>query len=603
MKRIKIVPLILTIFLLISMSCSKEWLEPKPLSFYAPENVFVDEAGFESGLVVCKKELNNENHGDTPNNFIAGEFGFSDLAVCPYQLDFRKITPSTGADYFSAPVTGLFITAYGYIKDANTIISRIDDIKWTDQGARNRILSEALWFRAYWYYRLVNTYGDIPWVGNELKGPKLDYFSTTREAILTKLQKDLEFTVEWLPDTPAKGGDVTKGAANHLLAKVYLANGEFDKAITAASAVINGPYALMTQRFGIDADNVHHDLMWDLHRVENKNLPENTETIYATVDRANQAPATWWNNGAGVTGTYSLRLYTPMYWRVLDSKGTRAHNWNTPGSDTIGIGASKVRTTNYFHHTLWEDASYKWNTTPDMRRSFNNWIEMGDLVAPQILTNTVGSPNLGEPISKLYFTNLADTLVNWYSWPHYKLYVPTPNNLLPVGGEGDWYLFRLAETYLLRAEAYYWKGQAGPAADDINKVRARANAPLITAADVTIDYIFDERARELYAEEPRHSEMVRVSFIMANLNISGYSLATISDKNWYHDRVMRVNYFYKSPELQFYGNTATLLPSNMLWPIPQSVITANTMGTINQNKGYDGADIYVAPLTTIPDNE
>ncbi len=69
MKRIKILPLILTIFLLILMSCSDEWLKPDPLSFYAPENVFVDEAGFESGLVRCRKEMNAENHGQQTSYF------------------------------------------------------------------------------------------------------------------------------------------------------------------------------------------------------------------------------------------------------------------------------------------------------------------------------------------------------------------------------------------------------------------------------------------------------------------------------------------------------------------------------------------------------
>ena len=49
MKRIN--SLILIITLLILNSCSKKWLEPEPLSFFTPENVFVDEAGFESGLV------------------------------------------------------------------------------------------------------------------------------------------------------------------------------------------------------------------------------------------------------------------------------------------------------------------------------------------------------------------------------------------------------------------------------------------------------------------------------------------------------------------------------------------------------------------------
>src|SRR5690606_17257499 len=103
---------------------------------------------------------------------------------------------------------------------------------------------EAYWFRAYWYYRLVNTYGDVPWEGAEVTGAKLDYRTTTRPAILAKIQKDLEFALEWVPVTKDINGRVTKGAVNHLLTKVYLANAEFDKAIAAATAVINGPYAL-----------------------------------------------------------------------------------------------------------------------------------------------------------------------------------------------------------------------------------------------------------------------------------------------------------------------------------------------------------------------
>src|SRR5690606_28009470 len=209
--------------------------------------------------------------------------------------------------------------------------TRIDDIEWSDEQARNRILSEALWFRAYWYYRLVNTYGDIPWVGEELSGAKLDYQSTSRWAILKKIQTDLEYALAWLPVTAAKGGDVTRGAANHLLAKIYLANTDFDKAIAAASAVIDGPYALMTERFGVDRSNGYHDLMWDLHRWENKNAPENTETIYATVDRPDAAPDTWFNS----IGTASMRNYQPSYWKVMDSEGQRATNWATPAGDSL----------------------------------------------------------------------------------------------------------------------------------------------------------------------------------------------------------------------------------------------------------------------------
>lgn len=582
--------------LLMLSSCSQDWLKPEPLSFYAPENVYVDEAGFESGLVNCRKEMNADNHGDRAVHFLALDFMYTDIACSIEQCDFTKNTPSTVGS--RSALQNLFLRGYVYIKNANTIISRIDAITWSDPAVRNRILSEAYWFRAYWYYRLVNSYGDIPWIGEELTDAKLDYRSTSRWAILGQLQKDLEFAREWLPATPARLGNVPKGAANHLLAKIYLANGDFDKAIAATTEVINGPYALMKQRFGVDKGRAYYNLMWDLHRIQNKNAAENTETIYATVDRADQAPGTWWD----LRGTFSMRHFGPSYWRVLDATGNRATNWNTVSGDSLGSGDAAVRTNNYFIYSIWTGKNVVWNNTPDLRRSNSNWIEMGTATA-EIATVREGSPNLGEPLSKKYLASLADTVETWYSWPYYKTYTPTPKTpywVQPHGGQGDWYIFRLAETYLLRAEAYYWKGQTGLAAADINTVRERAKAPLIAASDVTLDYIFDERARELYMEEPRHSEMVRVSFTLAKLGREGYSLSGIMAKNWYHDRVMRVNHFYKTPRFQIFGNTATLLPQHMLWPIPQSVITANTLGRINQNFGYDGAELNEPPLETIP---
>lgn len=595
MKRIKIIPLIIAIFLFILMSCSKEWLKPDPRSFFAPENVFVDEAGFESGLIRCRKEINAENHGDL--NPTSLDHMASDLAVPLRDADFRVLSPSsflpTGQS-IQYSLINTFTDEYRYIKNANTIISRIDNIKWTDQSVRNRILSEAYWFRAYWYYRLVNTYGDVPWEGKEVTGAKLDYNTTSRWAILAQLEEDLEFAVENLPVTPAELGNVTKGAANQLLAKVYLANCEFDKAITATTAVINGPYALMTERFGSDKQKQWHNVIWDLSRCENKNLAANTETIYATVDRADAPPETWWSN----PGTFSMWLYCPSYWKVKDAEGQRATNWNSTAGDSLGNGNGYVRTNNFWHYQIWEDAIYTWETTPDMRRANTNWVEMGKFIS-EIITLRAGSSTYGKPLSKLYYGTLLDTVDTWYSWPLYKTWTPTPNYYLPRGGQGDWYIFRLAETYLLRAEAYYWKGQTGLAADDINKVRQRAHAPLITAANVTIEYIFDERARELYTEEPRHAEMVRVSFIFGKLNRDGYSLANISDKNWYYDRIMRVNHFYHPPLYSYYGIEAHMSPYNMLWPISQKVITANTLGIINQNIGYEGADKNIPPLETI----
>jgi hypothetical protein len=63
---------------------------------------------------------------------------------------------------------------------------------------------------------------------------------------------------------------------------------------------------------------------------------------------------------------------------------------------------------------------------------------------------------------------------------------------------------------------------------------------------------------------------------------------------------MQKNPFFSPPLYTFFDNTATIFPYNFLWPIPQSVITANTLGRINQNIGYAGAEQNVAPLDKIP---
>src|SRR5690606_9094426 len=67
----------------------------------------------------------------------------------------------------------------------------------------------------------------------------------------------------------------------------------------------------------------------------------------------------------------------------------------------------------------------------------------------------------------------------------------------------DWYALRFAETLLLRAEANLDMGNAALAAADVNRVRQRSNATPVTAAEIDMDYVLDERARELYGEEWR----------------------------------------------------------------------------------------------------
>jgi hypothetical protein len=583
---------VLLLVLLLPVSCSEDLLEPKPKSFFTPENVFKDRAGFEAGLVTMRKDLRWPITRVTARNLMVSEWGSSENGLVHFLFDFTLITPS-GARYYD--FVTFFSQAYEFIKNANVVISRIDDIEWEDQQDKNEVLAEALWHRSFWYYWLTHTYGDIPFVAQEVKSAKLDYKTHTRAAILDKLQSDMEFAVEHLPVSAVPGAP-TRGAGNHLLAKIYLANLEFDKAITAATRVIDGPYALMTERFGQDADDPKRNVIWDLHRPDNKNLPANTENILSIVDRF-EAP-----EGAKTRfGSYTMRHYNASWWhsKVKDSEGKhgtmdRYQKVKTEMYDTLGRGNPDIVPTPYSFYDIWDQDGFTWANTPDLRRADLNWVDKHELVY-----NNPASVDYLKPINAKFIVPQDDSISLVYPFPHYKTYYPHHDpNANPMGGHGDVYVFRLADTYLLRAEAHYWNGDPGLAADDINAVRARANAPLVAAADVDIDYIFDERARELYIESPRHAEMVRVSYIMAELGRDGYSMSNFSANNWWYDRMTNHNTWIKM-QYPKAGNVANVEPYHVLWPIDIEIINANTGARINQNPGYFGAEQNVEPLTIV----
>jgi hypothetical protein len=296
-------------------------------------------------------------------------------------------------------------------------------------------------------------------------------------------------------------------------------------------------------------------------------------------------------------GTNAMRNYVPTWWHsqyLKDANGKAActdkkGNWQII---KLGRGVGYARPTNYTAYEIWNDCG------ADLRHdTVVNWFPMEEM-----LINNPSSAFYGQPVSKQY-TNPIDTFQAWFPFPYYKVYVEdeeVPDQ--PNGGHSDWYIFRLAETYLLRAEAYLWKGDKNSAAADINKVRERALAPPVAVADVNLEYILDERIRELYAESPRKTELTRMSFIMADNNLNGYSTETLDQKSYWYDRIQAKNNFYNVGYV--WGiNEFKISPYHVLWPIPQDVIDDNQGGVINQNKGYPGAENNIPPKTEITEED
>ena len=610
--------IILAVFLnLTFVNCSEEYLNPKPYSIFTPESAFVDSRAMYAVLSNCNLAIRDQFYGDgTP---MITELIFSE--VCIYGQD-NRMGPATNMDISIQPSANLndsrynrigwfWTEFYKIIKDVNVVISRIDQTKFKDENERNAVLGTAYFYRSYCYYRLTQQFGDVPFIGREVAEPKLDFFSTKREVILEKLKKDMEFAAKWCSDNVDRGR-VTKGACGHLLTQINLALGKFDDAITSSSAVIDGGvYSLMRQGFGaIPAETgtflknlgvVRDDVVARLHWYANRALAANKEVLYMAISKPEllesrarlhtmRVCSPFWSNSS------SFMIYTP------DGKGPATSstvNQEIQLAETFGRGYGDARGTNYHQQLIWDDKN-------DLRHKKYNWMEPEYLVYnnPSLKGKT---PYYGKNLEfKDAKGNVltTDTIMNWFGWPHYKVYVPDPENSQINGGYGDWYIYRLAETYLLRAEAYWWKGDQAKAMADINAVRTRALcAPYTDAGKIDIGTVLDERARELFYEEMRKTELNRISFLFAKTGKSymgkTYSMTDFGTKNFFFDRVMEKNDFYNKGVKNVSGVEFKMSPYHVLFPIPQAAISSNSRGVINQNFGYDGYTLNVPPLATI----
>ena len=607
----------LSMLVFAAMGCKKSYLDTDMLSTYQPTSLNTPGA-MRSALSGISLVVRSEYFGDSAP--MLTESVFSEVAVegttdksTPAQDMVTRITPDANLNSDDFNKIGWYWTnEYRAIRQANTVITNIDIPKYASETEKNAILGAAYFYRAYFYYKLVHQFGDIPLLLKDLDAPRTDFYSTKREVILTKMKTDLEFAQTWVKDEVVKG-EVTKGAVSHLLTKVNLALGKFEDAITSANNVINGgKYALMTSRFGSTAADITKNVVWDLHRMDNKAISANREALFLVLDRE-----AFRDLGATANGSQLMRNTVPA-WHFANVKTPSgatamvdAATAEIPLTKMYGRGIGRYRGTPY-------STKYVWTDNTDYRHAKGMWMDMTDLVYNNPALKTSSNANdralYGQPLVQYNASNVAqrfqngalDTIRHWFGWPHYKVFINSTNALAtdpywnpPRGTNTDWYVFRLAETYLLRAEAHYWKGDLGLAMADINEVRRRANAALLTdPTKVNIATILDERARELFWEEPRKTELTRIAFIFAQTgkpayNGKTYNVASFSDNNFFYDRIMEKNDFYKNNVPTLQGVKYTIAPYHVLWPIPASAQRFNTSGRINQNKGYVGYESNV----------
>ena len=569
MKKIK--SFLIVFLLLTTFSCKKSFLDETPLDFLSATNAFKTAADFNASVNnlyrLVRAELYTTNDNDPMEYQYRTDIAFYVPAAFPANLS-GEISPTSGI------MERHWRALYKIVSEANTIISRIPTSEMSDAD-KKLFEARGRFFRAFAYRCLGYIWGGVPLVIEEVTEPKVDYVRPSRKEVYAQIIADLTFAVANLPAITApalKDGEISIQAAQHLLTEVYIADGQFQNAITAASAVISTPgMALMTNRFGTRKTVTPGDVYWDLFRRGNQNRKTsgNTESIWV-IQLEMDVPG-----GAAITTTgfasgdgYSLeRVHAPLT-RDVTINNIAPFLW--PTSDyTGGRGVGFFAPSKYF-----QDSVYASDPVNDIRNANHNFVRKFKATNPaspffntdidyhNLPPGTKGTSGAtltsGVPSRALYAyqskcTDPGNHPANLYASP-----APYPNAL--KGGAGftyqDQYMFRLAETYLLRAEAYLGAGNAASAAADINIVRARSNAAPVSAGSVTIDYILDERIRELGVEEKRLLTLMRLG-------------------KWY-DRIIKCNPFYASAAQTKYN----------LWPIPQSEIERNRGAVLEQNPGY-----------------
>ena len=526
MKKFIIIVISLTI---ISCQDEEQFLQEIPKDQITAENLYQNADGFRNGLnalySLVSTELGTRTNNLTQQIWTIGvDNGFS-----AWENSRTRITNNWGGlnnsevEYFS----DLFSWFYQVINSANTIINRAETSNKLSPEQKNEILAEANVFRTWAYRHLTYLWGAVPLSLNEANGSNIrtDWTRESVSEIRDLMITDLRFAEQHLPETINDAGRLVKAVAQHYLAEMYLTDTHDmpDSAEFFAEKVTQGGlYSLITERYGVRANEPGIPYM-DMFYDGNTNRHEgNTEALWVFQYEED-------NIATGGVDNLMRRHWVNRYDRTSGIDITQEYGGR-------GMG----------YHTI-----TKW--------AFDNFEPQDDRISEHAvrwyLIYTSGE-NVGDT---LHFTLEGDGYRD-LTWPYSRKFEwasPDPTRIRNAGQFNDVAYIRMAETLLLQAEAEMKQGKLTEAAESLNKIRRRANASEIEPEDVTLDFILDERSRELMGgEEQRRHTLIRTGKWLERTKLYN----TIAEPN--------------------------VTERDILLPIPQVVIDANLGLQMDQNPDY-----------------
>jgi len=474
-------PLIAVVILVTILSCSEEYLEVKPEGVFLSDSYYLNEDQAYTG-VVAAYDLLRKNSGGFENMVTMMNAGSDD-----HYAGGGNSTDGAGIQSFSNYTLNQFEMPKSFWDDfyrgifrSNMLTLKLPDVPM-DENLKARFMGEAKALRGYYYFNLVRLFKNVPLITETILPSEMyNVVQATPEEVYAQIEQDL---LDAIPDLPikitndAEWGRLTQGAARAILGKVYLEQGKKAPAAEQFAAVNGTPG--QTSQYGYKLlDNFN-----DLWQIDSK---YNTESILE-VAHTNLAE-TGWGNEYGDTDEGNLvnTMVGPRGFVDLDV------NDNVP------------------------KYSSGWSFNPIIP-------ELYDLLKsdPRFEATILDLKTLSEEGKVSYTPGYQDT--GYFI----KKFAPTADEETELLGDmwlnhrQNMYVIRLADTYLLEAEALGGTGARAQAL--LDAVRDRVGLPSIS---VNLAAVLNERRIELAGEGHRWFDLRRNGLLQAKLGDRGFVSGT-----------------------------------------------------------------------------